>query len=108
MAFIALTTALAMFLLAWQAWDYVAKVAARGRLTPAMQLPLWITYVSVVVGLALTGVQYLMAAWANVTRRNGVWISHCETDEYEDPELSQLLAQHGAPACARPEQPMEN
>ena len=105
MAFIALTTAVAIFLLAWQAWDYVAKVAARGRLTPSLQMPLWLTYVSVVIGLALTGVQYLLAAWANLTRTNGVWISHSETDEYEDPELTQLLAQHGTAAGASPEQP---
>lgn len=104
MAAIALTTALAMLLLAWQAWEYVAKVAARGRLTPAMQIPLWWTYVAVVVGLALTGLQYLLAVWANLTRREGVWISFSETDDYEDPELAALLeAQHAAyPADGRP------
>lgn len=91
MAAISLTTALAMLLLAWHAWEYVAKVAARGRLTPAMQIPLWWTYVAVVVGLALTGLQYLLAVWANLTRREGVWISFSETDDYEDPELAALL-----------------
>lgn len=91
MTIIALTTAAAMFLLTWQAWEYVAKVAARGRLTPAMQIPLWWTYVGVIVGLALTGLQYLLAAWANMTRRDGVWVSFNETDDYEDPELSALL-----------------
>lgn len=91
MAVISLTTALAMLLLAWQAWEYVAKVAARGRLTPSMQIPLWWTYVAVVVGLALTGLQYLLATWANLTRREGVWISFSETDDYEDPELAALL-----------------
>lgn len=91
MAAIALTTAAAMFLLAWHAWEYVAKVAARGRLTPAMQLPLWTTYVVVVVGLALTGIQYLLAVVANVTRREGVWVSFEETDAFEDPEVTKLL-----------------
>ncbi|WP_198149881.1 TRAP transporter small permease [Castellaniella caeni] len=104
MVFIALTTAAAMFFLAWQAWDYVAKVAARGRMTPAMQLPLWTTYVSVVIGLTLTGLQYLYAAWANLTRRSGVWISYCETDEYEDPELTELLNQQGTAHAARPDE----
>lgn len=105
MAFIALTTAAAMFLLAWQAWEYVAKVAGRGRMTPAMQLPLWVTYVSVVIGLALTGVQYLLTAWANIRRSDKVWISYSETDEYEDPELAQLLSQHEAAGGTRTEQP---
>lgn len=105
MAFIALTTAAAMFLLASQAWDYVAKVAARGRMTPAMQLPLWVTYVSVVVGLALTGVQYLLTAWANIKRSDKVWISYSDTDEYEDPELTQLLSQQEASGSSRTKQP---
>lgn len=104
MAVISLTTALAMFVLAWHAWEYVAKVAARGRLTPSMQIPLWWTYVVVVAGLALTGLQYLLAVWANLTRREGVWISFSETDDYEDPELATLLeARHAAsPADGRP------
>jgi len=91
MAFIALTTAAVMFLLAWEAWEYVAKVAARGRVTPAMQVPLWTTYVGVVVGLVLTGIQYLATVWVNLARRESVWISHEETDAYDDPELITLL-----------------
>lgn len=95
MILIALTTAVAMFFLASQAWDYVAKVAARGRLTPSMQLPLWTTYVSVVIGLVLSGLQFVYAAWANIVRREGVWISYGETDEYQDPEISELIDQGG-------------
>ena len=45
----------------------------------------------VIVGLALHGMQYVLAAWANMTRRDGVWVSLNETDDYEDPELSALL-----------------
>ena len=98
MVIIALTTAAAMFLLAWHAFGYVEKLALRGRITPAMQLPLWTTYVGVVLGLFLTGVQYLLTAWANATRSEGVWISYRETDEYEDPELAMLLElQHATP-----------
>ncbi len=98
MVIIALTTAAAMFLLAWHAFGYVEKLAGRGRITPAMQLPLWTTYVGVVLGLFLTGVQYLLTAWANATRSEGVWISYRETDEYEDPELAMLLElQHATP-----------
>ena len=98
MVIIALTTAAAMFVLAWHAFGYVEKLAGRGRITPAMQLPLWTTYVGVVLGLFLTGVQYLLTAWANATRSEGVWISYRETDEYEDPELAMLLElQHATP-----------
>lgn len=91
MIFIALTTAIVMFLLAWHAWNYVAKVASRGRVTPAMQLPLWITYLGVVIGLTLTGIQYLVTVWVNLVRRDAVWVSHEETDAYDDPELITLM-----------------
>ena len=96
MVFIAVSTAAAMFLLAWQAFEYVEKVAMRGRLTPSMQIPLWTTYVSVVVGLSLAGLQFILAAWANLADRTAVWISLRETDDYEDPELADLLAHHVA------------
>lgn len=98
MVFIAVSTAAAMLLLAWQSFEYVQKVAMRGRVTPSMQIPLWTTYVSVVVGLSLAGLQFVLAAWANLTDRTAVWISLCETDDYEDPELADLLAHHVAAA----------
>ena len=91
MALIALLSAAAMFLLAWYAWEYVDKVAARGRITPAMQLPLWTTYVGVVVGFLLAGVQYIVTVAVNLTRSQDVWISHCHTDGYEDPELATIM-----------------
>ena len=100
MVVIAITTAAVMFLLAWHAWDYVAKMALRGRITPSLQIPLWTTYVGVVIGLVLTGIQYLLAAWANITRPADVWISHEETDAYEDPELSTLLEHERAAGTA--------
>jgi len=97
MAIIALTTAAAMFLLAWHAWGYVIKLAARGRLTPAMQVPLWTSYVVVVAGFALAGVQYLGAAMANLVRREGVWVSLSQTDAFDDPEVSQLIKRNTPP-----------
>ena len=105
MAAIALTTAAAMFVLAWYAFEYVAKIAGRGRMTPSMQIPLWTTYIGVVVGLALTGLQYLFAVWANLTRDSGVWISLHETDDYEDPELRSLLELQNDSTGADPSRP---
>ncbi|MDO5758857.1 MAG: TRAP transporter small permease [Rhodobacterales bacterium] len=105
MALIALLSAAAMFLLAWYAWEYVDKVAGRGRITPAMQLPLWITYVAVVIGFFLAGVQYVATVIVNLTRSDEVWISHCHTDGYEDPELATMMELQkldGPPANTRP------
>lgn len=89
---ISVLTAIMMFILAWYAFEYVAKIARRGRVTPALQIPLYITYIWVVAGFALTGIQYLLAAIKNLNfDQPEVYISYTTIDEYEDPELSEVL-----------------
>lgn len=84
--FISITTAAAMFFLAYYAFHYVQKVAGRGRVTPAMQIPLWTIYVCVVFGFVIAGIQYLLSVYANIRRAEGVWISTKKNDEYDDAE----------------------
>lgn len=92
MTVIALTTGAAMFLLAWYAFEYVQKVAQRGRVTPALLVPLWMTYVWVVIGFAAAGLQYLLTAFKNANLTEpGVFVSYSETDAYEDPELAAIM-----------------
>lgn len=96
MVVIALVTGAMMFLLAWYAFEYVMKIAGRGRVTPAMQLPLWITYVAVVFGFAITGIQYVLTALRNLDfSEPGVFVSRSELDAYEDPELAGIVALYG-------------
>lgn len=101
MVVIAATTAVMMALLAWYAFEYVQKVASRGRITPALQVPLYLTYVWVVIGLALTAFQYLLTALRNLNFADDtVYVSYLEIDSYEDPETAAALRrfeddQHG-------------
>lgn len=96
MIFIALSTGAVMFLLAWYAFEYVVKMAGRGRVTPALQLPLWITYVAVVIGFVITGIQYLLTAIRNLDLNEpGVFVSRSELDVYEDPELATIVELYG-------------
>lgn len=71
---ISLVTASAMFWLAWLSFGYVQTVAASGKVTPALRVPLYLTYIWVPLGFAATGAQYLLAVWANI-RRPGIWLS---------------------------------
>lgn len=111
MVIIALATGAMMFLLAWYAFEYVVKIAGRGRVTPAMQLPLWITYVAVVVGFTITGIQYVLTAIRNLDfSEPGVFVSRSELDAYEDPELATIVELYGRDhdlddAAAAPEVP---
>lgn len=92
MILIASLTAVVMFILAWYAFEYVAKIARRGRVTPALQVPLYMTYVWVVVGFALTGIQYVLTMVKNLNLADeDVYISYTTVDQYEDPEVSEVM-----------------
>lgn len=95
MVVIAATTAVMMALLTWFAFEYVQKVASRGRITPALQLPLYLTYIWVVIGLALTSFQYLLTALRNLNfAEEVIYVSYLEVDSYEDPETAAALRRH--------------
>lgn len=98
MIFIALSSAAMMFLLAWHALGYVERLAARGRVTPALQFPLYLIYIWVVVGFVLAGLQYLLALLKNFNTGNQVYLALHVVDEYQDPELEQLQQQLKSPA----------
>jgi TRAP-type C4-dicarboxylate transport system permease small subunit len=83
MIVIAACTAAVMFLLAWYAYQYVANVAERGRVTAALRVPLYLTYLWVPLGFFITGIQYTLTVVRNLTSPD-VWISYSEKDVYED------------------------
>lgn len=87
-AFIQVVTAVVLALLAWYAYEYIARIQALGRVTPALQLPVWITLLWLPFGLGLTALQFLLAAVANLTR-DEVYISATvrEHDELDLPSI---------------------
>lgn len=92
---IAASTSLMMAALAWFAYEYVAKVASRGRVTPSLQVPLYLTYIWVVVGLGLTSLQYLLTAIRNLNlTEDEIYVSYVEVDSYEDPETAAAIRRH--------------
>ncbi|ANG65004.1 C4-dicarboxylate ABC transporter substrate-binding protein [Marinobacterium aestuarii] len=92
MILIAAVTAVAMLALAWYAFEYVAKIARRGRVTPALQFPLYLTYIWVVLGFLVTGIQYLLTVFRNLDLADtDVYISYSTVDAYEDPEISEVM-----------------
>ena len=97
MIIITATTAVMMAVLAWYALEYVQKVATRGRITPALQVPLYLTYVWVVAGLALTALQYLLTAIRNLDfTEDEIYVSYVEVDCYEDPATTIARERHAA------------
>jgi TRAP-type C4-dicarboxylate transport system permease small subunit len=88
MILISACTAAVMFLLAWYAYQYVANVAEGGRVTAALRLPLYVTYLWVPLGFFITGIQYSLTVVRNLISPE-VWISFSEQDVYdeEDPTV---------------------
>jgi C4-dicarboxylate transporter DctQ subunit len=83
MVTIAFITAVFMFGLCWYAAGYVITLADRGRVLPALGVPVWWMYAWVPVGFFMTGAQYALTAVKNLTDDN-VWLSTLVLEGYEE------------------------
>lgn len=78
---ISLVTAAAMFLLTWYAVDYVTTQATRGRVLPALRIPVWWIIVWAPLGFFLTGLQYGLTAIKNLIHPE-IWLSTSTKEGY--------------------------
>ncbi|PXX96713.1 TRAP transporter small permease [Halomonas sp. LBP4] len=85
MILISLFTSLVMFFLLYYSIIYIASLYAKGRVLPALALPIWIIYVWVPLGFLITGIQYFLTAIKNMTSRD-VYLSTSVVDGYKDTE----------------------
>lgn len=85
MIMIALFTALIMFACSYFSVVYLLDVYERGRVLPALRFEIWIIYVWVPIGFAITGIQYLLTAIKNMTSKD-VYLSTGVLDGYHDTE----------------------
>ena len=83
MVLITATTAIFMFGLCWFSVGYIVTLAGQGRVLPALQVPVWWTYVWVPVGFFMTGVQYALTAVKNIIDKD-VWLSTIVLEGYEE------------------------
>ena len=82
---IALVTALFMFVLCWYSIGYITTQASRGRVLPALQIPVWWTLVWVPVGFFMTGVQYTLTAVKNFLEKD-IYLSTHILEGYDEDE----------------------
>ncbi len=83
MILISVVTAAAMFLLTWYSIEYVSTQASRGRLLPALQIPVWWIIIWAPVGFFLTGVQYALTAVKNLIDKD-IWLSTSTMEGYDN------------------------
>jgi len=85
MIVIALFTSLVMFFLLYYSIIFIIDLYERGRVLPALGVPIWFIYVWVPLGFLITGIQYLLTAIKNFTSRD-VYLSTSVLDGYKDTE----------------------
>ena len=91
---IGLVTASLLFLLCHYSINYIENLHAMNRLTPSLRIPVYLTYLWVPLGLAMTGFQFLMGAIANAAG-SGVYLSYKIQDIYHgenEPKEPRLAA----------------
>lgn len=82
---ISFVTSAVMFFLCWYSVSYIHSVYETGRVLPTLGFPIYLIYLWVPVGLAVTGIQYLMTAIKNIVSRD-VYLSTTVLDGYDEQE----------------------
>ncbi|QIE57807.1 TRAP transporter small permease [Pikeienuella piscinae] len=86
MIVISIVTALLMFALCYYAVGYIETQASRGRVLPALSIPVWITLVWAPVGFFMTGAQYALTAVKNIVEKD-IYLSTNVLEGYDDDEM---------------------
>nr|WP_246157336.1 TRAP transporter small permease [Sneathiella litorea] len=86
MILITVITALTMFALCYFSIGYILKVAASGRVLPALQIPVYLIFLWVPVGFAVTGIQYALTTVKNLLEKD-VYLSTHMLEGYDDNEI---------------------
>ncbi|MCP4971199.1 MAG: TRAP transporter small permease [Arcobacter sp.] len=60
MIIIAITTSMLMFLLAYEAYNYVMQLKEINRLSPALQVEVYLVYMIVPIGFLMAGIQFFI------------------------------------------------
>lgn len=72
-----------LFFLAWESLGYTQTIYGRGRSTSALNIPLWMIYIVLPIGLGLGGIQYWLTALRNLTTRE-MYRSFTEKEAYDE------------------------
>jgi C4-dicarboxylate transporter DctQ subunit len=80
---ISLLTAVVMWMMCYFSVEYISWIAPKGKVLPATQIPVYLTYLWVPVSLFLTGLEYLLTAIKNITHYELYLSSFIKEDIYD-------------------------
>lgn len=87
MTVIVAVTALFMLLLAYFSVQYIANVYSKGRIMPALGVPVYIIYLWVPVGFFITGVQYALTTVKNLREKEIYFSTNLKENEAREIEV---------------------
>ncbi|WP_181347698.1 TRAP transporter small permease [Thalassobacillus sp. CUG 92003] len=90
--FIPAVTALFLFLLAYYSYQYVYGVYESGRVTPALQMPAFVMYMFIPIGLLMGGIQFLRNMWINIANREEIYLG-TDVKDYNDEDDREIEEQ---------------
>ena len=85
MTVIVFVTALFMLFLAYYSVQYIYHVYSKGRVMPALGVPVYIIYLWVPIGFFITGIQYALTTVKNI-REKEIYLS-TDLKEHEAREI---------------------
>ncbi len=74
MIVITAVTSFFMLSLAWFSVEYIISLYSKGRIYPALGVPIYVTYLWVPIGFFVTGIQYLLTLIKNI-REKEIYLS---------------------------------
>jgi len=80
---ISLLTAVVIWMMCYFSIEYISWIAPKGKVLPAMQIPVYLTYLWVPISLFLTGLEYLLTAIKNITHHELYLSSSIHGDIYD-------------------------
>ena len=76
-------SAIIMFLMSYYAYNALIVTKRTQQRTPSLGIPYWLTFIIVIIGFGMAGVNYLRTIMKNIVEED-VWISPEQKGEYED------------------------
>ena len=80
-------TAALLLILAWYAVQYIISLHAKGRVYPALGIPVYISYLWVPIGLGVTGIQYALTFIRNLQEKDIYLSTDLREEDAQELEL---------------------
>lgn len=91
--FISFCTMVLMFVFAYFGYEYLLTVIARGRVTPALEIPRYFITMFLPIGFTLAGIQYLINFILNIKDKDEIYLGNDMPESEKELETDEVKQQ---------------